>query len=599
MFFDQPLFISYSRKDYYFAESLVYHLGKRDIPAWLDAKDLKPGVDWARDLEGALDRCPCFILVLSPDSVRSENVRHEWQRAQTQRKRIIVAQFRRAELPTELQDAEIVDFRGAFMPAIELLATRLTKDLTPAGRDKQTYPMKFAFPLPPWVAGLSAMLAVLCLFPLLLADYGDIFASVQGSVEFRVAVIALLLVVIGLFLWHCMAAFLLRRMSMTRLAACFAFFVYATGYPLLQHFAGSAVPQLFPEATMGFIRNGWPLAVLLFVVALGGLGIAILKRPEDLLRWTPTGKAWGRCRIKYATRGRDNAVDIASRLKQTNRFYLVHDANDMAAATRLKQELLRAGATEAVADAAGASAVLLLTNRTRTDWLDSQAQRLRGTVLTVVGTGIRLPDSLDWLWKRQWIDFRLWRAQVADHEAGLPQVPEALTLLRLPAPVNCAHHLICATSALLFIVGTAVIPQTTSQTEVLTLQEALGMLSFVGAMMWAVLARGLLRRRFSETKFFCYAAIGFIATIGLGFWGLYDLAMTKQGFIRVLLPLLFLVASPMWLRYLRKDLGFWFPHPGSEGNKKSKSLAPGRNWRTLLWLTIYALGWTAVLDPEH
>ena len=50
--FSQPLFISYSRKDYYFAESLAYHLRKREIPVWLDAKDLKPGVDWARDLEG-------------------------------------------------------------------------------------------------------------------------------------------------------------------------------------------------------------------------------------------------------------------------------------------------------------------------------------------------------------------------------------------------------------------------------------------------------------------------------------------------------------------------------------------------------------------
>ena len=42
--FSQPLFISYSRKDCYFAESLAYHLCKREIPVRLDAKDLKPGV---------------------------------------------------------------------------------------------------------------------------------------------------------------------------------------------------------------------------------------------------------------------------------------------------------------------------------------------------------------------------------------------------------------------------------------------------------------------------------------------------------------------------------------------------------------------------
>ncbi len=591
------LFISYSRKDYYFAESLAHHLIQRDIPAWLDAKDLKPGVDWARDLEVALDRCACFILVLSPDSVRSDNVRQEWQRAQSQGKRIIVAEFRRARLPGELQDAEIVNFRGAFMPALETLATRL-KDRVPTGRDKQTHSTNVAVPLPPWVAALSAMLGLLSIIPLLLADYGEIFTVVQGGVAYRITVIVLVIIAVGLFLWHCMAAFLLRRMSMTRLSACFAFFVYATGYPLLQHFAGSAVPQLFPEATMGLVRDGWPLVALMCAMALGGLGIALLKRPEDLLRWTPTGKAWGRCRMAYANRELDNAADIASRLRQTKHFYLVHDENDLPAATRLKEELLKGGAAEA-AQADGASGVLLLTNRTRMDWLDSQAQRLQGAILTVVGTGIRLPDSLNWLWKRQWIDFRLWRTEVADHEAGLPPVPEALTLLRLPVPVSRAHHVLCATGALLFVIGGAVMPQTASETEVLSVQKAQGMLSFVAAVMWALPARGLLRRTYSETRFSRYVVIGFIVTIILGFWGLYDLAMTKHAFVRALLPALFLIASPLWLRYLKKDLEFWFPQPRSEQNRKSESLAPGRNWRTLLWLTIYALGWTLVLNPEH
>ena len=595
----EALFISYSRKDYYFAESLSHYLSRHDIPVWLDAKDLKPGVDWARDLEDALDRCPCFILVLSPDSVRSENVRQEWQRAQSQGKRIIVAEFRRARLPAELQDAEIVDFRGAFMPAFERLTTRLAKGPLFTGRDKQTDSTSVAVRFPPWVATLSAMLGVLSLFPLLLADYGEIVTGIQGSIAYSVTVIVLMIVAIGLFLWHSMAAFLLRRMSMTRLSACFAFFVYATGYPLLQHFAGSAVPQLFPEATMRFIRDGWPLVALLCAMALGGLGIALLKRPEDLLRWTPTGKAWSRCRMAYATRRLDNAADIASRLRQTKRFYLVHDENDLPAATRLKQELLKGGATESVANVDGASGVLLLTNRTRMDWLDSQAQRLQGAILTVVGTGIRLPDSLSWLWKRQWIDFRLWSTEVGAHEAGLPPVPEALTLVRVPAPISRAHHVICATGALLFVVGGAVTPQVTPETEVLSVQEAQGMLSFVAAVMWAMPARGLLRRTYSAVKFSRYAAIGFIVTIILGFWGLYDLAMTQHAFARALLPALFLIAGPVGLRFLKKDLEFWFPKPGSEQSRKSESLAPGRNWRTLLWLTIYALGWMLVLNPEH
>jgi hypothetical protein len=57
-----PLFISYSRKDYYFAESLAFHLLKRGVPAWLDVKDLSPGGFWERDLQaGMRHRVFCWL----------------------------------------------------------------------------------------------------------------------------------------------------------------------------------------------------------------------------------------------------------------------------------------------------------------------------------------------------------------------------------------------------------------------------------------------------------------------------------------------------------------------------------------------------------
>jgi TIR domain len=59
----QPVFISYSRKDYYFAESLAFHLLSRNVPFWLDVKDLQPGVDWERDLESAAGAASAVILV--------------------------------------------------------------------------------------------------------------------------------------------------------------------------------------------------------------------------------------------------------------------------------------------------------------------------------------------------------------------------------------------------------------------------------------------------------------------------------------------------------------------------------------------------------
>ena len=47
---DGTIFISYSRKDYYFAESLALHLKQRGVTVWLDVKDLDPGALWEHDL---------------------------------------------------------------------------------------------------------------------------------------------------------------------------------------------------------------------------------------------------------------------------------------------------------------------------------------------------------------------------------------------------------------------------------------------------------------------------------------------------------------------------------------------------------------------
>ena len=102
-------FISYSRKDFYFAESLAFHLDREGIATWLDANHLAPGGDWAAEIDHALDEAQTVVLVLTPDSTRSEYVRREWERALAQGDRLILALFRSCEPPPELQDARRVD----------------------------------------------------------------------------------------------------------------------------------------------------------------------------------------------------------------------------------------------------------------------------------------------------------------------------------------------------------------------------------------------------------------------------------------------------------------------------------------------------------
>ena len=160
------VFISYSRRDYYFAESLAFQLIKHDIDVWFDSKDLEPSTDWSEAIDSAIDAASCLILVVSPDSWKSTIVRREWQRARSQGKRIIVVLFRTKTIPQELESAEVIDFRGAFEPALKQLVYNLTSSNT--NLTVSSHRLGLAFRWPPAVVTTVLLLACAFLIPLLL-----------------------------------------------------------------------------------------------------------------------------------------------------------------------------------------------------------------------------------------------------------------------------------------------------------------------------------------------------------------------------------------------------------------------------------------------
>jgi hypothetical protein len=70
------IFLSYARSDEAFAKQLAAQLAKRRLSVWTD-KELLPGDNiWLRTGE-ALKKSRAMIVLVSPDSMRSENVRRE------------------------------------------------------------------------------------------------------------------------------------------------------------------------------------------------------------------------------------------------------------------------------------------------------------------------------------------------------------------------------------------------------------------------------------------------------------------------------------------------------------------------------------------
>ena len=85
----------------------------------------------------------------------------------------------------------------------------------------------------------------------------------------------------------------------------------------------------------GIIRlivNRWPIGALLGAVPLLGLAVLLLMRPEDLLRWSPTGKVWDRYRIARTSKGATGIIDATAAFRLAKRFRLFFDVPDTPAA---------------------------------------------------------------------------------------------------------------------------------------------------------------------------------------------------------------------------------------------------------------------------
>ena len=67
-------FISYSRKQLYFAEAIALHLQKEGIQICFDLQQLGADADWASALKEGYENCKRLILVVSQSTLASKYV---------------------------------------------------------------------------------------------------------------------------------------------------------------------------------------------------------------------------------------------------------------------------------------------------------------------------------------------------------------------------------------------------------------------------------------------------------------------------------------------------------------------------------------------
>jgi WD40 repeat protein len=111
----RDVFVSYAREDTDFVRDLHERLHKAAKTTYIDFSDIPQwSEDWQRDLYAQIDASDTVVVVLSPDSIASPNVRREVDRAVAGNKRlkpILLRELGGAEVPAELSRPQWLDFR--------------------------------------------------------------------------------------------------------------------------------------------------------------------------------------------------------------------------------------------------------------------------------------------------------------------------------------------------------------------------------------------------------------------------------------------------------------------------------------------------------
>ncbi|WP_366008655.1 TIR domain-containing protein [uncultured Eubacterium sp.] len=95
---DGYVFISYSSKNQQIADSVRLLLMEKKIPCWMAPYDIPAGSSYAYVINDALEKCSCFLLLLTNDSQKSQFVEREVERAITYKKPILPMQLEKLEL---------------------------------------------------------------------------------------------------------------------------------------------------------------------------------------------------------------------------------------------------------------------------------------------------------------------------------------------------------------------------------------------------------------------------------------------------------------------------------------------------------------------
>ena len=106
----KTVFLSYSSRDYFFAEMLAIKLKEGGYAIWRDQGSIRAGDDWRQTIEEGIKDCHAVVVALSETSAGSPYVTFEWAYALGMEKPVIPVKLALCSVHPRLAPTQYIDF---------------------------------------------------------------------------------------------------------------------------------------------------------------------------------------------------------------------------------------------------------------------------------------------------------------------------------------------------------------------------------------------------------------------------------------------------------------------------------------------------------
>ena len=418
------IFVSYSRKQMYFAEAVALNLQQSGLEVWFDLQKLTPGVDWSSALKEGYSHCDRLILIASQAALQSPYVQVEWVTALQNGREVILVLSEAVILPEALRNCAVYDARTHFDRTIRSLVTYLRGE-RPARHDAVPAPGKASYPLS---MPFDIWLTLVVLFLPTLTVWTAALTLPSNIIDFNINLDFITRLMPGLAVQEILF-YLAGLLAGLYLALQYfpirAFWKHDTGYEELEKarwnvLAIQAIPAIIVLVVLTLYPEGRPVNPVGYLVIPSLLISAywafwVLPRSPDILRWLPSGQADQEVRESLQPElspeiARSKAQENTSPAPDAAKFVIHHHPAD-AYNARFIESVLRSEGCRPSRDHEARTHLVVVSNRTSKQWLLDLDDTLPGQLIHILTTNINTPPELQPVLQTQWVDFRLGRVK--------------------------------------------------------------------------------------------------------------------------------------------------------------------------------------------